>query len=61
MKEQRVVRTYPRGYGDTGSLEKALKEGFYVVMAKKFDIGNDDKKSHGKLHGIEYIVEREHK
>jgi hypothetical protein len=55
MREQKVVRTYPKGYAnETRALQEALSQGFCVVMANKFDIN-------GSSYGTEYIVEREHK
>jgi hypothetical protein len=54
MREQKVIRTYPKGYASpTKALNDALSQGFYVVMSNSFEING------GKEHGIEYIVERE--
>jgi hypothetical protein len=53
MKEQKVIRTYPKEFiNPTKDLENALSQGFYVVMANSFEING------GREHGTEYIVER---
>ena len=52
MKEQKVIRTYPVGYGETTELQEALNNGFEVVMC------NSTYYTTG-VTGLEYIVERE--
>lgn len=53
MKQQKVVRTYPRGYTkSTDHLSEALKQGWYVVMANPFYCERDK-------HGTEYILEKD--
>jgi hypothetical protein len=53
MRQQKVVRTYPKTFTNaTTALEKALADGWVVVMANPFDCGNDKK-------GIEYILQKE--
>lgn len=52
MKQQKVVRTYPKGYTNpTTALSEALKEGWVVVTSNPFDCGNGKK-------GTEYILEK---
>ena len=53
MKKQKVVRTYPKGWTNpTTALEKALSEGWVIVMSNPFDCGGGTK-------GTEYILEKE--
>ncbi|MBU5672699.1 hypothetical protein [Paenibacillus brevis] len=52
MKQQKVVRTYPRKFiNPTLDLREALKGGWVVVMSNPFDCGNGEK-------GTEYILEK---
>ena len=53
LKQQKVVRTYPRGYSNpTKTLNEALSEGWVVVLSNPFDCG-------GGKQGTEYILEIE--
>lgn len=52
MKQQKVVRTYPKGWTNpTKALSDALNDGWVVVMSNPFDCGKDTK-------GTEYILEK---
>lgn len=52
MKQQKVVRTYPKGWTNpTKALTDALAQGWKVVMSNPFDCGNEKK-------GTEYILEK---
>ncbi|MEK5477521.1 hypothetical protein NYE70_11310 [Paenibacillus sp. FSL R5-0407] len=52
MKQQKVVRTYPKGYlNPTSALSDALNSGWVVVMSNPFDCGKGEK-------GTEYILEK---
>ena len=53
MKKQKVVRTYPNGWTHTkGDLQKAMDEGYYVVMCNKMTLKDNTEV-------LEYIVEKE--
>ena len=53
MKKQKVVRTYPNGWTYTiGYLQKAMDEGYYVVMCNKITFKDNTEV-------LEYIVEKE--
>lgn len=52
MKQQKVVRTYPKGFTNpTKTLSEALKDGWMVIMSNPFECGNGQK-------GTEYILEK---
>lgn len=52
MKQQKVVRTYPKGWTNpTTALNESLKDGWKVIMSNPFDCGNGQK-------GTEYILEK---
>lgn len=52
MTQQKVVRTYPKGFTNaTTALERSLEAGWLVRWANPFDVGNGQQ-------GIEYILER---
>jgi hypothetical protein len=52
LKQQKVVRTYPRGFvNPTKALREALKDGWVIVMSNPFDCG-------GGKQGTEYILEK---
>ena len=53
MKKQKVVRTYPNGWTHTtGHLQKAMDEGYCVVMCNKITFKDNTEV-------LEYIVEKE--
>ena len=53
MKKQKVVRTYPDDRPHTtGHLQKAMDEGYYVVMCNKITFKDNTEV-------LEYIVEKE--
>ena len=53
MKKQKVVRTYPNNWTyTTGHLQKAMDEGYYVVMCNKMTFKDNTEV-------LEYIVEKE--
>lgn len=52
MRQQKLVRTYPRGFiNPTSALVEALNDGWVVVFSNPFDCGNGEK-------GTEYILEK---
>ena len=53
MKKQKVVRIYLNGWTHiTGHLQKAMDEGYYVVMCNKMTFKDNTEV-------LEYIVEKE--
>ncbi|MFC4389124.1 hypothetical protein ACFOZ1_15185 [Gracilibacillus marinus] len=53
MKQQKTVRTYPNNFTNpTTALNKALADGWIVVMSNSFDCGNGQE-------GTEYILEKD--
>lgn len=52
MKQQKVVRTYPKNFtNNTKALTEALENGWKVLMSNPFDCGNGQQ-------GTEYILEK---